>query len=138
MSAEHVFVDTNILVYAHDSDAGQKHEKAKSLVKSLWSNLYPPAISTQVLCELYVSLQKKGAPPDSNREIVSSYFVWEIIENDRDMISQAIDFQTKHKLSLWDALIVCAAKRANASVLYTEDLQDGAKLLGITISNPLK
>ena len=136
MTVEHVFVDTNILVYAHDSDAGLKHTKAQALVRSLWSNTYPPAISTQVLCELYVSLQKKGAPPKASKDIVDSYFVWEVIESDLALVRDSIDIKMRHQLSFWDSLILCAAKRANASILYTEDLQDGAKLLGLTVQNP--
>jgi len=39
------------------------------------------------------------------------------------------------KLSFWDRLVVVAAARAGAAVLYTEDLNDGQEILGVRISN---
>ncbi len=42
-----VFVDTNILVYAHDKDAGAKHERANKLVTELWEQ-QTGIVSTQV------------------------------------------------------------------------------------------
>ena len=55
-----VFVDTNILVYAHDTSAGEKHTIAKQKVEELWKKDLPPFISVQVLQELYVNLVRKG------------------------------------------------------------------------------
>jgi predicted nucleic acid-binding protein len=40
------------------------------------------------------------------------------------------------KLSFWDALVVIAAVRTGAAVLYTEDLNDGQEILGVRITNP--
>jgi predicted nucleic acid-binding protein len=51
MPAEPTFVDTNVLVYAYDVDAGPKHEVAKAHVRSLWESR-SGRISTQVLQEL--------------------------------------------------------------------------------------
>ena len=63
MSGEHTFIDTNILVYAHDSDAGITHRSAKKRNVELWNAPYSPALSTQVLQELYVILSKRVSPP---------------------------------------------------------------------------
>jgi predicted nucleic acid-binding protein len=49
MPVERVFVDTNILVYAHDADGGKKHRLARDLVVSLWQADEPPWLSVQVL-----------------------------------------------------------------------------------------
>jgi predicted nucleic acid-binding protein len=32
-----VIIDTNVLIYAHDADAGPKHEIAKRIICELWS-----------------------------------------------------------------------------------------------------
>jgi predicted nucleic acid-binding protein len=53
------FVDTNILMYAHDAASGEKHEKAKALVEKLWETR-SGAVSTQVLQELAVNLRRKA------------------------------------------------------------------------------
>ena len=79
MSVEHVFVDTNILVYAHDSDSGIKHNKACKLIKSFYDKPYPPAISTQVLQELVSTLSKNKVDKKTINRLVSIYYNWEII-----------------------------------------------------------
>ena len=63
MASSQIFVDTNILVYAHDRDAAGKHQAAKDRVASLWRLPVAPAISVQVLQELYVNLFRKGGDP---------------------------------------------------------------------------
>jgi predicted nucleic acid-binding protein len=42
------FVDTNILIYAHDVHAGIKHERARLLLDQLWDS-QQGVLSTQVL-----------------------------------------------------------------------------------------
>jgi predicted nucleic acid-binding protein len=50
MKGDKVFIDTNIIVYAYDIDAGRKHEIAKNIMKDLWySGL--GILSNQVLQE---------------------------------------------------------------------------------------
>jgi predicted nucleic acid-binding protein len=41
------FVDTNVLIYAHDADAGRKHEIARELLRTLWT-ARSGILSTQV------------------------------------------------------------------------------------------
>ena len=62
MPASKIFVDTNILVYAHDTTAGRKREIAKETILDLW-NSETGVLSTQVLQELYVSLTQKIPSP---------------------------------------------------------------------------
>jgi predicted nucleic acid-binding protein len=136
MSHKHCFVDTNVIVYAHDFDAGNKHLRAQELIKEAWRKPYPPAISTQVLQELYVSMAKKGANAKDCREIVSLYYSWEVVDHDISLIDIGISYKERFKLSLWDGLIVAAAHKAKVDVLYTEDLQHGQKIENILIVNP--
>jgi predicted nucleic acid-binding protein len=138
MSAEHIFVDTNILVYAHDADAGDKHKAAAEKVAELWDRPYPPAISAQVLEELYVTLARKQAPPKERRRITDVYLEWEIVPNDGVLFEAAVTLHERFQLSLWDALIVAAAQRARATLLWTEDLQDGQRFDTLRVKNPLK
>jgi predicted nucleic acid-binding protein len=74
MSAKY-FVDTNILMYAHDASAGAKHERAKALVEALWRSR-AGVVSIQVLQELVVNLRRKAARPldtRATREVVADY-----------------------------------------------------------------
>jgi predicted nucleic acid-binding protein len=133
------FVDTNILVYAHDSTAGAKHERAKTLVERLWQER-TGAISTQILQELAMNLRRKVAAPLSVKEvqeIISDYLTWQVIVNDGAAILEALDFEQRYKISFWDALIVQAAHTAGAQVLYTEDLADGQRYGNVMVENPL-
>ena len=133
-----IFIDTNILVYAHDKDAGARHEKARNLIQKLWMNNSPPAISIQVLQELYVNLIRKQIPAATANEFIEDYLQWNVIENTRTILTRGIDFSIRFHLSFWDSLIVAAAESANADELWSEDLQSGATIAGIRIVNPLK
>ncbi len=133
-----IFIDTNILVYAHDLDAGIKHETANKTVSDLWEKK-SAVISTQVLQEFYVTLSKKIPKPLSGntvRGIIKSYLSWEIIVNEPKLILQASEIEESYKISFWDALIVAAAFSGNASTIMTEDLNSGQYIEGILIKNP--
>ena len=133
------FVDTNILMYAHDSAAGAKHERAKALIERLWQER-SAAISTQVLQELAVNLRRKVAVPLTTKavqEIVADYLTWQVVVNDGTAVREALDFEERYGISFWDALIVQAANTAGASILYTEDLSDGQHYGSVRVENPL-
>ena len=123
MSAK-AFVDTNVLVYAHDSSAGEKHEQAKSLVKNLWIEK-TGVLSTQVLQEFYVTVRRKVLHPGdigTAKRWLSHYLNWQVIESDGNAVLHAIDVEQRYQLSFWDALIVQAANQAGTTLLYSEDL----------------
>jgi predicted nucleic acid-binding protein len=132
-----VFVDTNILVYAHDVDAGDKHRTAKERVSALWQRSMPPAISVQVLQELFNTLIKRDVPSAEAEATVSLYIKWEVIENDCHVLMQGIQMQRRWQLSPWDAWILAAAKRAGARTVWSEDLSVGQDYDGVTVVNPL-
>ena len=46
--SDRIFVDTNILVYAHDLSAGDRYAKAVAVIEGLWE-AETGVISTQVL-----------------------------------------------------------------------------------------
>ena len=138
MGVDQVFVDTNILVYAYDKDAGEKHRIARDRVKSLWDRPLVPSISIQVLQEFYVNLVKKRVNASDAREVVSSYLEWDVIENDRSLLQEGMRITEKWPVSLWDALIIAAAKRAGAKQLWSEDLNPGQSYEGVVVVNPLQ
>jgi len=61
MSASY-FVDSNILMCAHDTSAGEKHERARALAEELWRKR-SDVVSTQVLQVLAVSLRREAWRP---------------------------------------------------------------------------
>ena len=132
------FVDTNILIYAHDLDAGIRHRRAAALVKELWE-AGDGVLSIQVLQEFYVNVTRKiGRPldPATARDILELYGHWEVVVPDVAMVLRASEIQQRVGLSFWDAMIVAAALGAGASLLITEDLNHGQQIEGIRVHNP--
>ena len=134
------FVDTNILVYAHDLKQGAKYERARALVQKLWEG-ENGVLSTQVLQELCVSLRRKVARPlsaEGTRKIIEDYASWEIVVNTAESVMLALDIEGRCGISFWDALIVQAAENCGAEVIYSEDLGDGQSYGEVRVVNPLK
>ncbi len=138
MNEDKIFIDTNVLVYAHDIDSGHKHHIAKDLLIDLW-DCRKGVLSVQVLQEFYVTMTKKIANPlsfNKVRNIIQNYLSWEIEINDSLSVLNASRIEETYKISFWDGLIIAAASRANASSILTEDLQADQVIEGILIKNP--
>ena len=138
--SDRYFVDTNILMYAHDTAAGDKHARARALVEDLWQNR-SGVVSTQVLQELAVNLRRKAKNPldaKATRDVVSDYLAWQVVVNGGDSILEALEMEARYQISFWDALIIQAAQTAGADVLYSEDLSDGQRYGSVKVENPFK
>ena len=133
-----VFVDTNVLIYAHDADAGAKRVAAVEALEQLWEH-GTGRLSVQVLQEFYVNATRKLASPVAHstaREIVQSYGAWVREATTPDTVTRAIDLAQLARLSFWDALIVASAEQADCKVVLSEDLNPGQAIAGIRIVNP--
>ncbi|HEV2201053.1 MAG TPA: PIN domain-containing protein [Bryobacteraceae bacterium] len=134
------FVDTNILVYSFANDDAVRAPVAQELLDRLMATSAFHT-STQVLQELFVTLFRKGQRTMGANEILLSLdrlAKFPVFQVDYAAIRAAAKLSAGHKLSFWDALIVVAAARSGASVLYTEDLQHGRTILGVRIVNPFR
>lgn len=133
-----VFVDTNILVYAHDADAGLKHERAIEKLRELWES-GTGRLSVQVLQEFYVNVTRKLTTPvarSTAREVVTAYGAWIREATTVATVIRAIDIAEMAQISYWDALIVASAEQAGAAHLYSEDLNADQTIAGVEIVNP--
>ena len=141
MPAEELtFVDTNVLVYAHDTSEPRKQPIARALLEELWRQR-TGVLSTQVLQEFYVVATRKYDPPmsrDLARRLVAHYANWQIVGVDMPLIISASELEEVHSLSFWDALVVEAARRAGATRLATEDMQDGREFGDLRIHDPFQ
>ncbi|MCX5826535.1 MAG: PIN domain-containing protein [Deltaproteobacteria bacterium] len=140
MKEDRFFVDTNVLVYAYDETAAEKHEQAKEIVQDLWETRNG-VLSMQVLQEFFITVTRKIPKPadiDTAADIVRDYLQWRVVILRGQSIISAIDIQRRHLISFWDALILQAAVEGDAACLLTEDLAHGANLYDVEIRNPFK
>lgn len=140
MNAEEAlaFVDANVILYAYDRSAGSRHERAAQLVGDLGARRRG-ALSIQVLQEFYVNATRKLAEPlahDLALGRVRALARWPLhVPRAADVFAAA---QLSHdaQLSFWDAMIVRSAAALGCATLWSEDLNDGQQIAGVTIRNP--
>ncbi len=134
-----VFLDTNVLVYAFDNDEAAKQERAREILQDAGNADVVYVISTQVLQEFYSVVTRKLSSRLSEEDAERA--VWglahlPVVSADTQLVLTAIALSRQHQLSLWDALILRAAEKADCSRLLTEDLQDGLQIGRVRVENP--
>ncbi|MBI5329563.1 MAG: PIN domain-containing protein [Betaproteobacteria bacterium] len=133
-----VFLDTNILLYARDSNQPVKQPVAMDWLRRCWQERRG-CLSFQVLQEYYVNATRKlkpGLPAVLARQDVRNLLAWQPIQTDALLLDSAWGLADRYGFSWWDAQIVAAARRADCAVLLTEDLQHGFEVEGLRIVNP--
>jgi predicted nucleic acid-binding protein len=137
MSAK-TFLDTNILIYAHDNAYPDKMAKAQEIIfMGVRSGLV--SISAQVLSEFFVTITQKVKKPMSvdralrELELLASL---ETAEIDASMVLRAVGVKQRWQLSYWDSLIIAAAERTRCAIVYSEDFTDGRRFGAVTVKNP--
>lgn len=136
--SDKTFVDTNVLIYAHDVDAGAKREVAAALLRDLWQR-QSGLLSMQVLQEFYVNVTRKIRTPLSKgaaRGVVTTYVAWCVDGPGPGDLAAAYEIEDSSKLGFWDALIIAVAARSGARRIVSEDLNAGQTIAGVRIENP--
>ena len=134
------FVDTNVLLYAYDTAARQRHDRAADLVGRLWGERRG-AISVQVLQEFFVNATRKVAAPLTPEAAVDrlrSLCRWRVHSPLADDVVAAASLSHRHQLSFWDAMIVRSAAELHCAILWSEDLNDGQLIEGVRVRNPFR
>lgn len=132
------FIDTNVLVYAHDSSAGQKYVRAAKLLGQLWES-GAGCLSVQVLQEFYVTITQKVAKPLSSEmatQIIGDLSAWQVHRPTVQDLLDAIHIQNRYKISFWDAMIVASALQLNCRTIWSEDLNAGQVYDQVQVRNP--
>ena len=133
------FFDSNVLVYLFDETAPTKQAMAKGLVvKALTART--GCISFQVVQETLNVITRKIAdplPPEDARRFLDTVLLplWRVMPT-RDIYGSALDVQARYGYRFYDSLILAAAISAGATRLFSEDMQDGQRIQGLTITNP--
>lgn len=136
--SDRVFVDTNILLYARDAGEPNKQPLAQRWLAALWRQRRG-CLSYQVLQEYYVNVTQKltpGLPIARARQDVRNLLLWNPVVTDSALLESAWSLTDRHRFAWWDAQIVAAARRADCSLLLSEDMQHGLNVEGTRIVNP--
>ncbi len=134
MSAEY-FIDSNIWLYAFMDETEPRHAPANALITQSGVTL-----STQVINEVCSNLIRKAGYDEQEiqqtlRNLETGYPVLDV---SLTIIRQASHLRETFRLSYWDSLIIATADDAGCSIVYSEDMQHGLKIGGLSILNPFK
>ena len=132
-----IFVDSNVLIYAHDLDEPQKRAIAIQIFEDLWL-ARTGVLSMQVLQEFYSVATRKirsPLPRPIAREAIERLAPWCIATTPLE-IAAAFRIEDSAKISFWDAMIVAAALKGGAAQILSEDMNHGQTISGIRIVNP--
>ena len=106
MSANRQFVDTNVLVYAHDLTTGDKHDRARALLEGLWDSR-EGCLSIQVLQEFFVTTTHTIPKPleaSSAARIIADLARWHVHAPDTRDVLAAIEIHQQTGASFWHAM----------------------------------
>ena len=130
------FVDTNVLVYAHDRKADRKRMRSSELLKRLAAN-NSGAVSIQVLTEFYVvATRKLRITSEEAEEIVQDFGAWTLHRPAHIDLVRSAALHRRYNVNWWDALIMNSALELGCSVLWSEDFSDGQQYGTVTARNP--
>ena len=138
--SDNIFVDTNILLYSRDASEPAKQSIASDLLDGLWETR-SGRVSVQVLNEYFVNATRKldpGLSPEEAWDDIEALNAWKPLPLDMAILTRAFAVHRRYGLSWWDSMIVAAAEASACTIIYSEDLSDGANYFGITVVNPFK
>lgn len=129
-------IDTNVLAYAEGVNGSAMASAAWELIARLpGSSTFLPA---QVVGELFhLLVRKAGRPPKRAQDALRSWQdAFPLVETSQPVLLAAIDLAVRHRLRIWDSVVLAAAASASCRVLLSEDLHDGFTWNGVTVVNP--
>ena len=138
MSAE-FFIDTNVFVYQLERLEVRKAEVANELIEQGIATR-TACISFQVIQECVNTAIRKAEIRLTEEEM--RRYLEDVLEPlyrvqpSVRLYRQALDIHHRYRIGFYDSLIVAAAMEAGCSVLYSEDLQHGQSLGGVTVVDP--
>jgi len=138
MIGQRFSIDTNILVYSIDKDAGTRHEQSRTMVDALADR--DCVLTLQALAEFFHAVTRKNKMPGAEAAAMVHDWIelFPVAIADGRILSQAIQLKNEHDFAFWDAVLVQAARAAGVTRLLTEDMQDGRTVGALRLENPFK
>jgi predicted nucleic acid-binding protein len=136
MSARRFSLDTNVLVYFYDARDPAKQAAAQQLVAAAAAR--DCMLGLQAVGEFFSVVTRKGilTPVDGGREAMNYLATFQTFPASLDAHRVAAREAPAGRLSYWDAVLLRSADEAGCTIILSEDMQDGARLGGITVRNP--
>lgn len=134
MTGQRFSIDTNVLVYSIDKEAGTRHEQSRALVDR------DCILTVQALAEFFHAVTRKDKMPlaDAAAMVHDWMLLFPVAAADGRTLDQAIRLKREHGFAFWDALLVQTARSAGVTRLLTEDMQDGRTIGTLRLENPFK
>jgi predicted nucleic acid-binding protein len=131
-------VDANVLVYAAESQAGQRHRVVAQPVRH--AGRADSFLTLQTLGEFFHVVTRKGkvAPVDAAAVVESLQATFPIKAADPGIPAAALAAVLQHGLTFWDAMLWVTVQQAGGHLLLTEDFQDDRWLGSVTFVNPFR
>jgi len=137
MHAERLTLDSNVLFYAIDADAGELQGKAREIVR-LAAQSYDCFLTLQTLCEFFHATTRKGklTAAEAAAQVDDWQALFPVVAATPGSLRLAVRAVEQHNLAFWDAMQWAVAKQFGASLLLSQDLQHGRELEGVRFWNP--
>jgi len=134
-----VLVDTNVLVYAHDSAEPEKQARAIDLLEAL-RDAGAGALSVQSLAEFFWACTRRRRPllslADAGTQVERFALGWPVYDLTAAIVIEALSGVRRHRLPYWDAQLWATARLNQVHVVLSEDFADGSRLGGVRFLNP--
>jgi predicted nucleic acid-binding protein len=136
MSAERFTLDTNVLIYSIDSQAGARQRIARSVISlavhgDCWLTL-------QAVSEFYAAATRKGHMPVAEAAAQAGDWLsmFTCVASSPSAVRSALASASAGRAAYWDALLIATAAEGGCTAILTEDLADGAVVGGVRVVNP--
>ena len=138
MTADRFSLDSNVLVYAADKLAGDKHQRAVDLLFAI--AVLDCVLTVQCLAEFFhVVTRKATLPVKVAAALVEGWRIqFPVVAADGAVLSAALDQVARRHLGFWDALLLETARAAGCGILLSEDFQHGRNYGGLLVLDPLR
>ena len=137
MNVERITLDTNILIYAIDNEAGQRHKLAIKVIERALTSA-DCSLTLQSLSEFFNAVTRKNklSPKIAMEHVHDLIELFPVITAKQTTLKHAMKTVCEHKLSFWDAMLLATVQDAGISILLSEDFQHEQSLGRVRIINP--
>lgn len=135
------FIDSNIWLYRFIVNCSDPNAIPKQQIATNITNQENLMISTQVVNEVCSNLIRKAGFNNLQIQNLLEELTQgcEILPVSPETFEYAVKLRDRYLISFWDSLIVASAVLGDATILYSEDMQDGLIINNsLQVINPFK